>query len=73
MLKKLMIGAAISMILVSGSVFGQITGGDKETVGAGQKSPTVGLNPQPLPPGRRRYQLRRKHKRHPNAITVKQK
>jgi hypothetical protein len=77
MLKKLMIGAAISLMLVSGPVFGQNTGGDKAT--AGQKPPTVGLNPQPLPPGARqppgtrRYQLRRKHKRHPNAITIKQK
>jgi len=54
MLKKLILGASLVLILVSGSVWaGQCTGGDKAR----------GLNPQPLPPGRHHQQYRSNHKR----------
>lgn len=58
MLKKLIIGASVMIVLATGLVFaGQNTGGDKNKRGM-----TSGLNPQPLPPGRRHY--RRRHRRH---------
>jgi hypothetical protein len=57
-LKKLIIGASVMLVLATGFVFaGQNTGGDKNKRGI-----TSGLNPQPLPPGRRHY--RRRHRRH---------
>jgi len=54
MLKELILGAAMALIFVNGSVFAGQTGGDKAT---------TGLNPQPLPPGaRHQYRSNHKHK-----------
>lgn len=61
-MKKILIGATIAIVLLTGSAFaGQNTGGDKNKRGV-----TTGLNPQPLPPGRRHYRRHhRRHRRHP--------
>jgi hypothetical protein len=92
MLKRLFIGALAAVVFATGSVIaGQCTGGDKLKRATTAAAP--GLNPQPLPPGRRRYLRKRRHRgvitdynpqwggfrrsrrhrRHPNALTVKQK
>jgi hypothetical protein len=73
MFKSVMIGALIATILTTGSILGrQNTGGDK---GRRMKTATApGLNPQPLPPGRHHHRRHhRGHRRHPNALTLKQK
>lgn len=56
-MKKILVAVTLMIILLAGLAFGgQCTGGDKR-----------GLNPQPLPPGRRsRYRSthHRKHRKH---------
>lgn len=84
MFERIVISALMTTVLTAGSAFaGQNTGGDKA-----RRSVTSGLNPQPLPPVRHRYRRRRshgyspqwggsrhsqRHRRQPNALTVKQK
>ena len=56
-MRTILIAVTILIILTTGAALatGQDTGGDKRHV-------TTGLNPQPLPPGRRHY--RRSHGHH---------
>ena len=65
-MRKILIVVTILTILFTcvASVTGQDTGGDKRHV-------TSGLNPQPLPPGRRHYRRghghHHKHRGHPKV------
>jgi hypothetical protein len=70
MFGKLVFGMLLVFVLGVGSaLMAQNTGGDKQKVTRTSMGTT--LNPQPLPPGKRRYYSRHHRRHHSNGTTFK--